>query len=156
MYDSHSNFGASVVAVAPLPALTGLSLTVAAGQGALFNAPCNCTVWPTASNPTAATAEILRVTAVVGDVLTLIRAQEGSTARSIVVGDQIANTTTVKVFTDIESAVSALAPPATSIGSPEGVVTAVPGVTCVDTSSGDFFVKLTGTGNTGWLQLIDF
>lgn len=105
MFDSHSNFGYSTVTVAPVPALAGLSLTVAVGQGALFTAPCNCTVWPTGVAPLAANAEIVRVTAILGDVLTIIRAQEGTAARSIVVGDQIANTTSVKVFTDIENAI---------------------------------------------------
>lgn len=39
-------------------------------------------------------------------------------------------------------------------GSPEGVKTADPGTTYLDTDTGDFWVKKTGTGNTGWLELI--
>jgi hypothetical protein len=39
-------------------------------------------------------------------------------------------------------------------GSPEGVVTANPGSVYTDTSTGSFWNKLTGTGNTGWQQLI--
>lgn len=39
-------------------------------------------------------------------------------------------------------------------GSPEGSVTASPGATYLDTSSNGFWVKKTGTGNTGWIQLI--
>lgn len=39
-------------------------------------------------------------------------------------------------------------------GSPEGVVTASPGATYYDTSSGAFYAKETGTGNTGWVALI--
>lgn len=35
-------------------------------------------------------------------------------------------------------------------GSPEGVVTANPGQTYVDTLTGDFYWKGSGTGNTGW------
>lgn len=38
-------------------------------------------------------------------------------------------------------------------GSPEGVVEATPGTTYVDTNGGvgtTFYVKETGTGNTGW------
>lgn len=35
-------------------------------------------------------------------------------------------------------------------GSPEGVVTAIPGSTYVDVSNGNLWVKQTGTGNTGW------
>ncbi len=39
-------------------------------------------------------------------------------------------------------------------GSPEGVVTANPGTTYFDTASAIFWVKQTGTGNTGWYQLV--
>lgn len=38
-------------------------------------------------------------------------------------------------------------------GSPEGVVTASPGATYVDTATGNFWTKKTGTAtNTGWIQ----
>lgn len=39
-------------------------------------------------------------------------------------------------------------------GSPEGVVAATPGTTYFNTSDDSFWVKATGTGNTGWIQLI--
>lgn len=39
-------------------------------------------------------------------------------------------------------------------GSPEGVVSASPGTTYLDTTTDGFWVKKTGTGNTGWIQLI--
>ena len=41
-------------------------------------------------------------------------------------------------------------------GSPEGVVSAVPGNTYFDKTSGaeHFWIKKTGTGNTGWFQII--
>jgi len=67
-------------------------------------APFNATVWPASVTPSSTNAEIVRVTAVVGDTLTIVRAQEGTSARTIVVGDQFANTVTAKVFTDIEAA----------------------------------------------------
>lgn len=38
-------------------------------------------------------------------------------------------------------------------GSPEGAVTASPGTTYV-TAAGEFWAKITGAGNTGWIQLI--
>lgn len=44
--------------------------------------------------------------------------------------------------------------PAAGAGSPEGVVTGAPGKPYTDTVTGDFWTKQTGTGNTGWLQLI--
>lgn len=43
----------------------------------------------------------------------------------------------------------------TGTGSPEGVVTASPGQPYLDTNEpGGFWVKKTGTGNTGWRQLL--
>jgi hypothetical protein len=39
-------------------------------------------------------------------------------------------------------------------GSPEGVVTAAPGAVYTDVSTGGFWNKVTGTGNTGWNQLV--
>lgn len=39
-------------------------------------------------------------------------------------------------------------------GSPEGVITAPEGTTYLDRSTGNFWAKQTGSGNTGWLQLI--
>lgn len=104
-FDAHSNFGYSTVIVAPAPALSGTSLTLAAGGGALMPAaPFNCTVWPSGTGSLESNAEIVRVTAVVGDVLTITRAQEGTSAKPIAVGYQFANSITVKVITDIEAA----------------------------------------------------
>jgi len=106
-FDAHQNLAYSTIAIAPLPATSGTSLTVAAGDGARFpTTPFNCTVWPTGAIPLQTNGEIIRVTNIVGDVLTITRAQEGTTARAIVVGDQIANTITAKVITDIESSLS--------------------------------------------------
>jgi hypothetical protein len=39
-------------------------------------------------------------------------------------------------------------------GSPQNVVTASPGATYLDTSGGHFWAKQTGTGSSGWLELI--
>lgn len=39
-------------------------------------------------------------------------------------------------------------------GSPEGSVTASPGTTYLDTSTNSFWAKSSGSGNTGWFQLI--
>jgi len=150
--DAHANFAYTTVATAPVPPVAGLSLTVAAGTGALFpTAPFNCTVWATNVGPISTNAEIIRVTLVVGDVLTIVRAQESTAARAVLVGDQIANTITAKVMTDIEVLL-----PTSGAGSPEGVVSASPGAPYTDTSVDppDFWVKFSGTGNVGWRQLI--
>lgn len=105
--DNHKNFAYGVVAVAPSPATSGTTLEVSTGQGALFpTAPFNCTVWPAGTVPLSTNAEIIRVTTKVGDVFTIQRAQEGTTARTIIVGDQIANTITVRAITDVEEGLS--------------------------------------------------
>lgn len=104
-YDAHKNLAYSNVATAPSPATSGTSLVVTAGQGALFpTPPFNATIWPTGAKPTTTNAEIVRVTNISTDTLTITRTQESTSARTVVIGDQIANTETVKVFTDIETA----------------------------------------------------
>lgn len=55
---------------------------------------------------------------------------------------------------DLITAVSAGGGGLVGTGSPEGVVTANPGQTYLDTTGDTFWVKKTGTGNTGWLNLI--
>lgn len=104
MADQHSNFAFTNVATAPSPANSGTSLVVTTGDGALFpTAPFNATVWTSSANPLKTNAEIVRVTAVTSDTLTITRAQESSTARNILAGDLIAATITVKTLTDIEN-----------------------------------------------------
>lgn len=84
------NFAYSTVATAPTPALSGTSLVVATGGGAGFpTAPFPVVVWPAGAQPLSSNAEVAWCSSVSGDTLTLVRAREGSTARSIVVGDQI-------------------------------------------------------------------
>lgn len=105
-FDNHRNFAYSTVLTAPVPGDRGTWLTVETGQGGRFPAgPFNATVWPAGDQPLDDNAEIVRVMAVAGDVLTIARAQEGSRARWISVGDQIAATITAKTLTDIEYAV---------------------------------------------------
>lgn len=107
-FDAHANFAYTTVTVAPSPAASGTSLTVS--DGTVFPAtPFNATIWPTAAFPLKSNAEIVRVTNIVGNVLTIIRTQEGSSARTILVGDQIAETITSKALTDIENAIPSTA-----------------------------------------------
>lgn len=105
MADPLKNFAYSTVVTAPSPATSGTSLVVASGEGARFPDPAtdgafNVTIWPLGVIATPANAEIARCTARSTDTLTITRAQEGSTARSVVVGDQIAATITKKVLDD--------------------------------------------------------
>lgn len=116
MADAHANFAYSTVLTAPSPATSGTSLVVQSGDGAKFPAtPFNATVWPTGTQPkltgvSATTAEIVRVTNISTDTLTIIRADGATlepnntgTNRTIVVGDQIAASITAKTLTDIEN-----------------------------------------------------
>lgn len=101
--DAHANFAYSRVATAPSPATSGTSLVVTAGEGVVFPAtPFNATVWPQGAAPLASNAEIVRVTGISTDTLTIARTQEGTSARSIVAGDQIMASVTAKSMTDIE------------------------------------------------------
>jgi hypothetical protein len=104
--DAHKNFAYSTVATAPSPATSGTSLVLASGGGALMPVPpFNATIWPTGVQPLAANAEIVRVTGIATDTPTIVRSQEGSSARTVVVGDQFAASITNKTLSDIEALV---------------------------------------------------
>ena len=104
MPDAHANFAYSTVLTAPSPASSGTSLTLQSGDGANCPAvPFNAVVWGTGARALVSNAEIVRVTAISGDVLTITRAQESTSARSIVVGDQFAAAVTAKTLTDAET-----------------------------------------------------
>ena len=91
--DALKNFAYSLVATAPSPATSGTSLVVTAGQGSYFPAtPFDATIWPSGAQPLNTNAEIVRVTNVSTDTFTITRAQYGTTAQSIAVGYQIAQT----------------------------------------------------------------
>lgn len=97
MADALTNFSYSTVATAPSPATSGTSLVVQAGDGAKFPpVPFNVVVWATGANPLTTNSEIVRVTAISTDTLTITRQAEGSANRSIVVGDQIGPTITAQ------------------------------------------------------------
>jgi len=101
--DAHKNFAISLIASAPSPATSGTSITVTTGEGVNFPAvPFNAVIWPTGVNPTNSNAEIVRVIAIATDVFTIIRTQENTSARSVVVGDQISASITAKTLNDVE------------------------------------------------------
>ncbi len=145
-FDAHKNLAYSLVATAPSPASSGTSLVVTAGQGALFpTPPFNATVWATNANPLTTNAEIVRVTGISTDTLTIVRAQESTSARSIVIGDQIAATMTVKTFTDIESSpvfTGIVTAPSINLGY-QAVATA--GSTTTLTNASPYFTQFTGS-----------
>lgn len=106
-FDQHKNFAISTVTAAPGVPSSGTSITVE--NGSIFpTPPFNATVWANGEMPVNSNAEIVRVTAIAGNVMTIVRAQELSTARAILVTDQIAATITAKTLTDVETALGAL------------------------------------------------
>ena len=100
--DALKNFSYSLVATAPSPATSGTSLVVTAGQGSYFPAtPFDATIWPSGAQPTNTNAEIVRVTNVSTDTFTITRAQYGTTAQSITVGYQIAQTVDANLLSQL-------------------------------------------------------
>jgi len=111
-YDAHVNLCASVLTNSP--GTGGTSFAVTATTGASFPAtPFNCTVWtantvPVKTSamlavPNSALAEVVRVTGIAGDTLTVTRAQEGTTAQNWTAGAVIGNTITALDITAIEA-----------------------------------------------------
>lgn len=110
--DLRKNFAYSTVATAPSPASSGTSLVVAAADGAKFPAVSfNAIIWPAGVQPTTANAEIVRVTAKATDTFTITRTQESTSARTVVVGDQIAAGLTDKSLKDIEDYLTGVTSP---------------------------------------------
>jgi len=110
-FQQHGNFGYGTVATAPSPAASGTSMVLTAGQGTRFPDPdlgqYNIMIWPAGANPLPTNAEICTAQDLNTDTFSLVRAQEGSSARTIVVGDQVAVVISKKIFTDIENSISA-------------------------------------------------
>ncbi len=154
MADAHKNFAYSTVATAPSPATTGTSLVVASGEGTRFpTAPFNATVWPTGEQPTTANAEIVRVTAISTDTFTITRKQESTSARKIVVGDQIAATITAQSLSDIENPVATWSPFIFSSAAASGLQTLASA--SGQSSSGSLLVfPITVNGNVQFNQAV--
>lgn len=90
--DPVNNLAYSRVVTPPDPADSGTTLELITGDAASWNVPFNAVIWPRGAIPVPANAEIVRVTDNTDDILTIVRAQEGTSARSIEVGDQFAAT----------------------------------------------------------------
>ena len=108
-FDPHANLVSGTVLIPPTPALSGETFVLKPGQGARFTPGTPVTLHHPAIEPSLSTAEIGYVTDVDGDSLTVIRAQESTTAKYVTSGWRIAATITAKTLTDIEDAVDAVA-----------------------------------------------
>ncbi len=101
--DAVANLPYALIATAPSPADSGTSLVLDSGLGAVMPAtPFNATAWAPDVVPNSGNAEIVTVTARVGDTLTLVRAQEGTSAKSVAVGWQFAATVTAKMLNELD------------------------------------------------------
>src|SRR5678815_841938 len=108
-FDPHKNFSYSVVTVAPSPAASGTSITVQDTASFPASPGFNVVIWPTAEQPLSSNAEVARVTNIAGNVFTITRAQESSSARTILVGDQIMAPWTSGMLDAIEAAIPSIA-----------------------------------------------
>jgi hypothetical protein len=89
-FDKHINFGYTTVVTSPYPKISGTSFDVVAPPN--LTPPYNMTVYPTTALPLSTNSEIIRVVGVIGNTLSVIRAQEGSVAREINPGMAVAVT----------------------------------------------------------------
>ena len=123
-----SNDAGTVLAL-PL-ASGGTSATLYSGAGALFPNPGAGQYFPltliSASNP--ATIEIVYCTACSGDVVTIARAQEGTTALAWNAGDLVNNQITAGIIEDIESRFALLAGSSSQVFNVANAVTATEAV----------------------------
>jgi parallel beta-helix repeat protein len=105
-YDTHSIFAAStVVAITSITGST-MNISVASGDGARFSINQQVTICPQNIQPILLNSMIARITAIAGDSLTIDYSsgnREGSLVRQVQVGDQISNSFTPKLLTDIEN-----------------------------------------------------
>lgn len=89
----HKDFAVGEVLTAPSPDTTGTSLVLKSGQGGDMPAtPFYATAIPPVNTPTKSTSEVVLVTTVSADTLTIVRGQKGTTAKSIAAGWVIVNT----------------------------------------------------------------
>jgi len=164
-FDQHKNLAIAVVAVAPSPPDTGLTLTVAAGHGVRYPVPpFDVTIWLATKYPNPDDAEVARCTALAGDVLTLVRAQGGTTARLVQPGDLIAESITAQYLQSLETAIGTTPSPPTlhatthEVGGSDQITGALSLTTLTASESilagasvfADLDVVLNGLGVIGW------
>jgi|SRR5215831_10718532 len=102
--DLFKNFAYGTIVVPPTPPNLGTTLTVGSGHSSRFPAPpFSASVWPIGLPADPTNAEIIRVTGIAGDVWTIQRAQESSTARAILNTDQVAQALTTKAIADLKA-----------------------------------------------------
>ncbi len=107
--DLTANFAESNVSAAPSPATTGTDLKVITGEGARFpTPPFQAVIGPASGKLSIGNIEIVTVNGLSGDHLSIARAQESTSARTVIAGDRIFQTITKKFYDDVNSSIAAL------------------------------------------------
>ena len=113
-FDAHANLASAVVDTAPSPDDSGTSLVVATGHGARFpaadgagNNEFMAVIYPDGDFPTLDNAEVVRVTDVTGDVLTIVREQENTTAINVSAGNRIMGVLSSAMVGSLETVLNA-------------------------------------------------
>lgn len=155
MSKHHKNFAYSTIVTAPSPATSGTSIDVQPGDGSKFpDVPFQATIWPTGVQPTSSNAEIVTVTAYTGDDgFTITRAQEGTSARTVIVGDQIAATITAQTLTDAESPLPFWSPFILASGAASGLQT-LASVKSQTTAHSMFMFPVTIPSNISFAEIV--
>ena len=114
-FDPHKNLVIGKVLTVPSPAVSGTTLVLRSGEGARFPQPStdgafNISIFPNGILPNPTNAELARVTARTSDTLTITRATESSTARTIQAGDIVISGITKKSLVDIENYLTGVSP----------------------------------------------
>ncbi len=109
-FSGHKDLADSRVQTAPSPKTSGTSMTLVSGGGALMPStlPFYAAVAPNNARPTHLNAEVVLVTNVVGDVVTMTRAVGGTSAKSISAGWQFYATLSSEWADEIEAAINAI------------------------------------------------
>lgn len=105
MFDTHLNFAIGTVLSAPADA-SGQDFTLMPGDGQAFAANMPVTMCPRDVKSNGSNSEIGYITAIDGDALTILRAQERSIPMQVAANWQIFGSITAKTVTDIEEAVA--------------------------------------------------
>lgn len=91
-FPGSANFAETTVVTAPSPANSGTTMLLASGNGPMPTPPFHAVTHPNGDAPTSSTAEIVLVTAMSGNQITaMTRAQQGTSAKTIVAGWRVAN-----------------------------------------------------------------
>lgn len=132
------------------------TVTVTTGQGALFPVLVGSDYFYATLVDSSNNLEIVKVTARTGDSLTVVRAQEGTTARAFVAGDKLELRPTAAALTDVSTGVNLTALSGVAVtggtinNTPIGGTTAAAGAFTTLSASGTVTlsgdVDMTGTG----------